>query len=94
MDAIMCGTPVFILKTNTTEQDSTKKRLKTSKPCYDQEKKEIKTKDELKFASMFIDLMSVTIKQLGKQVKSLKEENAELREKLEDQKPQNLDLVA
>jgi len=94
MDAITCHTPVFVIKTNANKQDQAEKRNKTCKTCACPDKTEIKAKDDLMFASMFIDLMSVTIKQLGIQVKSLKEENAELRERLQDKKSKNLDLVA
>lgn len=77
MDAITYRTPVAVIKVNPTESGSHKK-YETCKPCCSKENEQ-----ELLLASMFVDLMSATIKQLGKQVKSLKQENAELRAQLD-----------
>jgi hypothetical protein len=94
MDAITYNTPVFIVKTNTSKQGSSRDKYKTCKDCSCPKENKVKANNDLLFAAMFIDLMSATIKQLGNQVKSLKKENAELREKLENGESNNLDLVA
>jgi hypothetical protein len=92
MEAITCYTPVYMIKTGENKSSSDNKKYRTceSYSCSDK----ARAVNDLMFASMFIDLMSATVKQLGKQVKSLKKENTELREKLENQESKDIDLVA
>jgi len=89
MDAISCYTPVSFARTNLTESNSTNKKYKTSESCCLEQ-----AENDLIVASVFLNLMSTTVKQLGKQVQSLQKENIELRQRLEDQEPKKLNLVA
>jgi|GEM_PF-4198226 len=89
MDAITYRPPVSVVVVNSKESKPPEKECTYCKFCCQNQEEQ----NALITASLFIDVLSEVVKRLGEQVKTLRKENAELRQQLAA-KDRKLDYAA